>query len=435
METNLIFIDYAPPPKSTESASFARADFSALPEFATFQPANSRHMDAGLLDSYSRTITGVVGQVAEAVVHIQVQKPVPAQQNGRGRDGRKPDRRPGQWGADGPAGGRADGREPNEPQLAPVSGSGFIISTDGFVVTNNHVIENAKDIRVSLADGRTVTAELKGADPSTDIAVLKIDESGLKALSFADSETLQPGQIAIAIGNPLGLQHTVTAGVVSALGRTLRASNGRLIDDIIQTDASLNPGNSGGPLVNSLGQVIGVNTATILSAQGLCFAVSSNLAAFVAGKLIMEGRVKRAYLGIAGQLVNLTGRMIAANRLEKHTGVYVYEVVPDQPAEPLAAPRSAPMMKTPDDRLPQTSGQSLDVERGRAIFSGPTEARRRNNAIHTGDIIVSFNGRPVGTVDELHKQLNADVIGRSVPLEVLRNGHKTALTVIPGEMQ
>jgi S1-C subfamily serine protease len=316
--------------------------------------------DWELLDSYSKTITGVVGLVAEAVVHIQVQKPV-------------------------------EDRRTREKKLAPGSGSGFIISTDGFVVTNNHVIEEAREIKVSLADGRMVNAELKGTDPSTDIAVLKIDETGLRALSFADSEVLQPGQIAIAIGNPLGLQHTVTAGVVSALGRTLRASNGRLIDDIIQTDASLNPGNSGGPLVNSLGQVIGVNTATIPSAQGLCFAVSSNLAAFVAGKLIMEGRVKRAYLGIAGQLVNLTGRMIAANRLEKNTGVYVYEVVPDQPAD--------------------------------------------NHQIRTGDIIVGFNGKAVGTVDELHKQLNEQVIGHSMQLEVLRSGRKTALTVTPGEMK
>jgi S1-C subfamily serine protease len=340
MQNNYSFIDYAP------------------------------QQDLELLDSYSRTITGVVGQVAEAVVHIQVMKPAE-------------DRRPGQRGAGGPAG--------KGEKMAPASGSGFIISTDGFVVTNNHVIEQARDIRVSLADGRMVSAELKGADPSTDIAVLKIDETGLKALSFADSETLQPGQIAIAIGNPLGLQHTVTAGVVSALGRTLRANNGRLIDDIIQTDASLNPGNSGGPLVNSRGQVIGVNTATIMSAQGLCFAVSSNLAAFVAGKLIMEGRVKRAYLGIAGQSVNLTGRMIAANRLEKTTGVYVYEVVPDQPAY--------------------------------------------NDRLRVGDIIVSFNGHAVGSVDELHKQLNAQVIGRTMPLEVLRNGHKTALEVIPAEMK
>ena len=316
--------------------------------------------DGELLDAYSRTITGVVGQVAEAVVHIQVSKPV-------------------------------NDRRTKEQKLAPGSGSGFLISTDGFVVTNHHVIENARDIKVSLADGRTVNAELKGTDPSTDIAVLKIYETGLKALSFANSEALQPGQIAIAIGNPLGLQHTVTAGVVSALGRTLRAGNGRLIDDIIQTDASLNPGNSGGPLVNSLGQVIGVNTATIISAQGLCFAVSSNLAAFVAGKLIMEGKVKRAYLGIAGQLVNLTGRMIAANRLEKSTGVYIYEVVPDQPVY--------------------------------------------NNEIRTGDIIVAFNGKPVGTVDELHKQLGETVIGRSVQLEILRSGRKESIHVIPGEMK
>jgi S1-C subfamily serine protease len=325
--------------------------------------------DAELLDSYSRTITGVVGQVAESVVHIQVQKPA-AEGRNRDPEGRNRDR---------------------QQRLMPASGSGFIISTDGFVVTNNHVIEMAQDIKVSLADGRTVSAELKGADPSTDIAVLKIDVTGLRALSFADSEALQPGQIAIAIGNPLGLQHTVTAGVVSALGRTLRANNGRLIDDIIQTDASLNPGNSGGPLVNSLGQVIGVNTATISSAQGLCFAVSSNLAAFVAGKLIMEGRVKRAYLGIAGQVVNLTGRMVAANRLERNTGVYVYEVVADQPSY--------------------------------------------NNEIRTGDIIVSFNGKTVSTVDELHQRLNAEVIGRKVELEVLRDGHKVTLKAIPAEMK
>src|SRR5579872_7457278 len=317
-------------------------------------------VDGELLDAYSKTITGVVGRSAESVVHIQVQKPV--------KDKRS-----------------------REEILTPASGSGFIISTDGFIVTNHHVIENAREIRVSLADCRTVNAELKGADPSTDIAVLKIYETGLKALSFANSDSLQPGQIAIAIGNPLGLQHTVTAGVVSALGRTLRATNGRLIDDIIQTDASLNPGNSGGPLVNSWGQVIGVNTATISSAQGLCFAVSSNLAAFVAGKLIMEGRVKRAYLGIAGQLVNLTGRMIAANRLDKSTGVYVYEVVPDQPAY--------------------------------------------NNEMRMGDIIVAFNGHAVGTVDELHKQLHAEVIGRTVEVEVLRDGRKTTLKMIPGEMK
>jgi S1-C subfamily serine protease len=363
--------------------------------------------DAELLDSYSRTITGVVGQVAEAVVHIQVQKPV-AEGRGRDSEGRYRD----------PEGRNGD----RQQRLMPASGSGFIISTDGFVVTNNHVIEMAQEIKVSLADGRTVSAELKGADPSTDIAVLKIDVTGLRALSFADSDALQPGQIAIAIGNPLGLQHTVTAGVVSALGRTLRANNGRLIDDIIQTDASLNPGNSGGPLVNSLGQVIGVNTATISSAQGLCFAVSSNLAAFVAGKLIMEGRVKRAYLGIAGQVVNLTGRMVAANRLERNTGVYVYEVVADQPSpEPLEVVRP--------------SGQTSDLSRGWTTFPRQAIPGIYNNEIRTGDIIVSFNGKAVSTVDELHQRLNADVIGRKVELEVLRNGHKVTLKAIPAEIK
>jgi S1-C subfamily serine protease len=325
----------------------------------SFLQYNSRS-DAQLLDAYSTTITGVVSSVQEAVVHINVQKPV-------------------------------TDRRTNKKQLMPASGSGFIISSDGFLVTNHHVIDEATDIKVSLADGRVIPAELKGADPSTDIAVLKIYESGLKALGFADSDSLQPGQIAIAIGNPLGLQHSVTAGVVSALGRTLRANNGRMIDDVIQTDAALNPGNSGGPLVNSLGQVIGVNTATIASAQGLCFAVSSNLAAHVAGKLIMEGRVKRAYLGIGGQLVNLSERMIAANKLEKKTGVYIFEIMADQP-----------------------------------VF---------NSEFRNGDIIVSFNDKPIGSVDDLHKQLNEQMIGQQATVSVLRNGRKTEIRVIPGELK
>ena len=316
--------------------------------------------DGALLDAYSRTITGVVSSVAPAVVHVQVRKQT------------------------------VDPRTKRE-RLMPGSGSGFIISSDGFIVTNNHVIENAESIQVSFSDGRSVSAELKGTDPSTDIAVLKIYESGLKALAFADSDALQVGQIAIAIGNPLGLQHTVTAGVVSALGRTLRANNGRLIDDVIQTDASLNPGNSGGPLMNSSGHVIGVNTATIISAQGLCFAVSSNVAAYVAGKLIIEGRVKRAQLGLAGQLVNLTERMIAVNKLTTRTGVYVFEIVPDSPAF--------------------------------------------NYHIQNGDIIVEFNGQPVASVDDLHKLLNERAIGIPGELAVLRGGRKTLIHVIPAEMK
>jgi len=322
--------------------------------------ADTAEQDSALLDAYSRTITGVVAGIAEAVVHIQVQK-------------------------------HSVDRKTNQQKLMPGSGSGFIISSDGFVVTNNHVIENASEIKVSLADGRTISAELKGADPSTDIAVLKIYESGLKALSFADSDGLQAGQIAIAIGNPLGLQHTVTAGVVSALGRTLRANNGRMIDDVIQTDAALNPGNSGGPLVNSQGQVIGVNTATIISAQGLCFAVSSNIAKQIAGKIIMHGKVRRAYIGIAGQLVNLTERMIAVNKLEKKTGVYVFEIVADQPVY--------------------------------------------NNEVNVGDIIVEFDGHAIGTIDDLHKQLGEHTAGKKLKMGVLRKGRKIMIDVIPGEMK
>ena len=316
--------------------------------------------DEGLLDAYSKTITGVVSETAHAVVHIQVQKKI------------------------------IDRRTRREA-IHQGSGSGFLISSDGYIVTNNHVIENAIDIKVNFTDGRVETAQLKGTDPSTDVAVIKIYESGQKALSFSDSDKLKVGQIAIAIGNPLGLQHSVTAGVVSALGRTLRANNGRLIDDVIQTDAALNPGNSGGPLVDSSGMVIGMNTAVIPSAQGLCFAVSSNLTAYVAGKLIIEGRVKRAQLGIAGQLVNLTERMIAANKLSTKTGVYVFEIVADSPA--------------------------------------------RNNEIRMGDIIVEFNNKPVSSVDDLHKLLNEKVIGASSELGVLRGGHKTTIQVTPAEMR
>jgi S1-C subfamily serine protease len=279
----------------------------------------------------------------------------------------------------------------NRQTVVPASGSGFVISSDGYIVTNHHVIEDAVKITVLFSDGRQLQADLKGADPSTDIEVLKIYDSNLKALSFANSDLLQAGQIAVAIGNPLGLQYTVTAGVVSALGRTLRAKNGRLIDDVIQTDAALNPGNSGGPLVDSDGAVIGVNTATIPSAQGLCFAVSSNLSSFIAGKIIMEGRVNRAYLGIAGQLVNLTERIIAVNKLQTKTGVYIFEKVAD--------------------------------------------ANVYNNELRTGDIIVDFDDKPVGSVDDLHKLLKQETIGIRKSIGVLRNGHKTTVTVIAGKMK
>jgi S1-C subfamily serine protease len=271
------------------------------------------------------------------------------------------------------------------------SGSGFVISSDGFVVTNHHVIEDAVKITATFADGIALNANLVGTDPSTDIAVLKLYECDVRPLEFASSDLLQPGQIAIAVGNPMGLQHTVTAGVVSATGRSLRAKNGRLIDDIIQTDAALNPGNSGGPLLNSEGRVIGVNTAVIQSAQGLCFAVASNLATHVAGQLIMHGRVKRAQLGIAAQLVNLTPRMIGANQLKTKTGVYVFEILPDFNAN--------------------------------------------NSQFRLGDIIVEFEGQPIANVDSLHKHLNENAIGKKLTVAVLRGGRKHYITVVPGELR
>ena len=316
--------------------------------------------DRQLLDAYSSTITRVVKGASQSVVHIIVLKKV---QDPRTR------------------------KMTEQPGL----GSGFVISSDGYIVTNNHVIENALSITVTFADGLEFKADLIGADPSTDIAVLKVYGGDLKALQFANSDDLEAGQIAIAIGNPMGLQHTVTAGVVSAKGRTLRANNGRLIDDIIQTDAALNPGNSGGPLVNSEGRVIGVNTAVVSSAQGLCFAVSSNLAAYVAGQLIIHKRVKRAQLGIAAQTINLTHRMIGANQLKTKTGIYVFEILADVNAF--------------------------------------------NNYIRVGDIIVEFDGKPVATVDNMHKYLNEESIGKRVTLGVLRGGRKQEISAIPAELK
>ena len=267
------------------------------------QYARTSTNDDELLDSYSKTIVSVVERVSNSVVQIKVvKKPNPQPQNARNR----------------------------QPQEA--GGSGFIISSDGFIITNNHVVSNSEKVEVGLPDGRILQATIIGTDPYTDVAVLKIYADALKPLHFADSDKLKVGQIAIAIGNPLGFQSTVTAGVVSALGRTLRSETGRMIDDVIQTDASLNPGNSGGPLVNSRGEIIGVNTAVISGAQGLCFAVSSNMTKYVAGKIILEGKVKRAQIGIAGQVVNLSERMINYNRLTTRTGVYVSEIIADSTA-------------------------------------------------------------------------------------------------------
>jgi len=316
--------------------------------------------DLQLLDSYSATVTGVVKNVASAVVHIRVMKRVQDPRSGKSVE-------------------------------QPAFGSGFVISTDGYIVTNNHVVEDTPSIMVTFIDGAEVSASLIGTDPSTDLAVIKVYGGDLKPLQFADSALLVPGQIAIAIGNPLGLQHTVTTGVVSATGRTLRAINGRLIDEIIQTDAAMNPGNSGGPLLNSEGKVIGVNTAVISAAQGLCFAVSSNLTTYIVGKLILNGKVKRAQIGVAAHTVVLTHRMIEVNQLKTKTGVYVYEI---------------------------NNGSEIN-----------------NHKLREGDIIVGFDGNAVGTVDNMHKLLNETVIGKEVSLIILRGGRRQTISVIPGELK
>jgi S1-C subfamily serine protease len=318
------------------------------------------YSDSQLLDAYSSTITGVVKKTAQAVVHIKVTKKIRDQRTKRIIE---------QSG----------------------SGSGFVISSDGFIVTNNHVIEDTDSVRVVFADGLELAATIAGRDPSTDIAIIKVFDGELNTLTLADSGLIEPGQIAIAIGNPMGLQHTVTTGVVSATGRSLRATNGRLIDDIIQTDAALNPGNSGGPLLNSEGRVIGVNTAVISAAQGLCFAVSSNLTAYIAGQLILFGKVKRAQLGLGAHTVNLTRRMVGFNKLKTTTGVYVFEINRD------------------------TVINNLDIKEG--------------------DIIVEFQGNPVSSVDSLHKYLNESVIGKRINIGILRSGIKQLVSVIPGEIR
>lgn len=316
--------------------------------------------DQAALDAYSNTIVKVAKITARSVVNIRV---VRGQQQ----------------------------RQTQQMQQQPYAmGSGFFISSDGFVVTNNHVIGQAKKILVTLATGKEVVAEVKGADPATDLAILKIDCEECAPLTFGNSDRLQVGQIAIAVGNPLGFQQTVTAGVVSALGRTLRSQSGRLIDDVIQTDASLNPGNSGGPLMDSSGKVIGVNTAIIKGAQGICFAVSANLAQFITDKLITEGKIKRAYLGIVGQTIRLSPQIMGHHKLKKNTGVYVSEI--------------------------DANGRSF------------------NNQIFAGDTIINLNNQPIASIDDLHKVLNEKTIGHKLPIIIIRKGVLKKFDVIPAEM-
>jgi S1-C subfamily serine protease len=312
--------------------------------------------DGVLLDEYSRTIVSAADRVGPAVVNIDIKQ-------------------------------RLDSRR--GPREVGGSGSGFVIAPDGFILTNSHVVHDANQIAVSLPDGGEYPAQLVGDDPDTDLAVIRIDAPHLAHVRLADSESLRVGQVVIAIGNPLGFQASVTAGVISALGRSMHAQSGRLIDNIIQTDAALNPGNSGGPLVNSAGEVIGVNTAMIRPAQGICFAIASNTAKFVAGWLIRDGKIRRSYIGVAGQNVPLHRRIVRFYNLPLETGVLVVSVEKDSPA--------------------QRAG------------------------LREGDLIIAFNEQPIGSIHELHKMLMGEQIGVEAKLLIIRHTEKLVLAITPAE--
>ena len=326
-------------------------------------PANSSgsFSDEGLLDAYSRAVTGVAEAVGPAVVRLDIKRRV------RGRDAR----------------GRGVAQEVGG------SGSGFIFTPDGLIATNSHVVSGAAAIGVTLNDGQVLQADLIGDDPDTDLAVVRVAGHRLPSVPLGESRALRVGQLAVAIGNPYGFQCTVTAGVVSALGRSLRSQNGRLMDDVIQTDAALNPGNSGGPLVSSRGEVIGVNTAVILPAQGICFATAIDTAKVTIAQLLKHGRVRRARLGLAGQNIVLPRRMVRHYGLERDGAV-----------------------------------QAASIERG-----GPASRA----GIEQGDIIVGFAGQPVAGFDDLHRLLTEEKLGGRVPVTVLRRGRRLSLDIQPDE--
>jgi S1-C subfamily serine protease len=319
--------------------------------------------DDSLLDAYSRTVTGAVERMSPSVVNIEVH-----QSAGRTRSG--------------------------EPREQRGGGSGFVFTPDGLILTNSHVVHDAVRIAVALADGRRMPATVIGDDPASDLAVIRVNElrfdgPGLTAAALGDSQRLRVGQIVIAIGAPYGFQSTVTAGVVSALGRSLRSYSGRLIDDVIQTDASLNPGNSGGPLVDSSGRVVGVNTATILPAQGICFAIGINTAKFVASRLLRDGRIRRSYIGVSAQTVPVHRRVVRFYDLPKEMGVVVVGVEENSPA--------------------------------------------KRAGLREGDVIVALEGHPVAGVDDLHRVLTDVRVGVSCALTVLRWTEKLELKVVPEE--
>ena len=343
----------------------ASSPISALPGSPSGELADDRALspesnsnDDLLLDAYSRAVTGAVKRISPSVVNIEVH-----QSAGRTRSGQPRERRGG--------------------------GSGFIFTPDGLILTNSHVVHDARRIEVTTSDGRRMPATAIGDDPASDLAVIRVDEPGLLAAELGDSQKLRIGQVVIAIGSPYGFQSTVTAGVVSALGRSLRSYSGRLIDDVVQTDASLNPGNSGGPLVDSAGRVVGVNTATILPAQGICFAIGINTAKFVASRLLRDGRIRRSYIGVSAQTAPIHRRVVRFYDLPKEMGVVVLSVEDASPA--------------------QRAG------------------------LREGDVIVALEGQPVAGVDDLHRLLTEVRVGVSCPVTLLRRTEKLELKLVPEE--
>ena len=347
-----------------KSSDFKQAEQKPNLQFVSADEANPKEErvlsseslpDAPLLDAYSQAVVQAAEMVSPSVVKIEARKKM-----GRQRE----------------MGG---------------SGSGFIISPDGLVLTNSHVVHGADKLDVILGDGRHPDAALLGEDPDTDLAVLRIYAPNLTPVRLGESKHVRVGQLAIAIGNPYGFECTVTAGVVSALGRSFRSKSGRLMDNIIQTDTALNPGNSGGPLVNSRGEVVGVNTAVILPAQGLCFAIAIDTVKFVAGWLIKDGKIRRSYIGVAGQDVKLHRRIVRYYNLPVESGLLVLSVEARSPAE----------------------------------VAGLRE----------GDVIVEFNGHPIAGMDDLHRQLTDEKIGVESLLTIIRNTEKLPLVITPAESE
>lgn len=317
------------------------------------QPARS---DEELLDAYSQAVIGAAEKVSRSVVNIEAHRHVGA---------------------------------PAQSQELRGSGSGFILTPDGFILTNSHVVHSASRLEIGLSDGRRYQANLIGDDPDTDLAVIRIDAHDFVAAEIGDSEKLRVGQLVVAVGNPFGFEYSVTAGVVSALGRSLRSTTGRMIDNVIQTDAALNPGNSGGPLVNSSGQVIGVNTAVILPAQGICFAIAVNTAQFVAVRLIRDGRVRRSYIGVIGQNISIPRRLVRRHRLKMDGGILVMGVEENSPADRAGLVR--------------------------------------------GDVIVAFDDRNIQGIDTLHRLLTEERVGKRSLLLVLRGTQQLNIPILPEE--